>query len=173
MESYQQLSAGLMRGLALLGLNVRADKQYDPAEPDAAKGPVCFEVPSNYEITAGVGGQPRKLLGSAQVRKRGVVLQHGTLPLHGDIGRICDALVFPSEADRQRAHARVASRAITVADLLGRVASWPEAAQAMSQGFAQALNLEFQEGALSAAEETQANTLRHEKYASETWTERV
>ncbi|MEP7357949.1 MAG: lipoate--protein ligase family protein, partial [Anaerolineales bacterium] len=98
MESYQQLSAGLMRGLALLGLNVRADKQYDPAAADAAKGPVCFEVPSNYEITAGLGGQPRKLLGSAQVRKRGVVLQHGTLPLHGDISRIVDTLAFDTDA---------------------------------------------------------------------------
>src|SRR5205085_12426413 len=101
MESYQKLSAGLMRGLVILGLNVRADKQHDPAAAGAAKGPVCFEVPSNYEITAGAAGQTRKLLGSAQVRKRGVVLQHGTLPLYGDIGRICDALVFDTGQERE------------------------------------------------------------------------
>jgi lipoate-protein ligase A len=173
MESYQQLSAGLLRGLAVLGLNVRADKKYDQAEADSAKGPVCFEVPSNYEITAGTAGQTRKLLGSAQVRKRGVVLQHGTLPLHGDIGRICDTLTFESEQERQRVRARVASRATTVAELIGRTVSWQEAARAMTQGFAEALNLDFRSAPLSPAEESQAATLRAEKYAAPEWTDRV
>ena len=39
--------------------------------------PVCFEVPSTYEIT--VNG--KKLIGSAQARKKEGVLQHGSLPL--------------------------------------------------------------------------------------------
>jgi lipoate-protein ligase A len=173
LESYQQLSAGLMRGLSRLGLNVRADKQYGPAEAGMAKGPVCFEVPSNYEITAGLAGQPRKLLGSAQVRKRGVVLQHGTLPLHGDIGRICDALLFESEEERQDARARVTQRATTVADLIGRTVSWQEAADAMTAGFAEALNLEFAQAPLTPNEEAAAASLRAEKYASKEWTNRV
>ena len=52
--------------------------------------PVCFEVPSTYEIT--VDG--KKLIGSAQARKKEGVLQHGSLPLTGDLTRICQALVF-------------------------------------------------------------------------------
>jgi lipoate-protein ligase A len=171
-ESYQQLSAGLLAGLARLGLNVRADKEYGPAEAGMAKGPVCFEVPSNYEITVGAG-QPRKLLGSAQVRKQGVVLQHGTLPLTGDIGRICDALVFDSEAERQRVRHRVHTRATTVAEVIGREVSWDEAAAALTQGFAAALNLVLQEGPLTPAEITLAEQLRAEKYATEAWNARV
>jgi lipoate-protein ligase A len=173
MESYQQLSAGLLRGLSHLGLNVRADKHYDPAEAESAKGPVCFEVPSNYEITAGSAGQPRKLLGSAQVRRRGVVLQHGTLPLNGDIGRICDALDFESELERQTVRARVLTRATTVANLIGRSVSWEDAADAMARGFAEALNLDFGPAPLTAAEEAQANRLWSEKYAAQEWTNRV
>jgi len=61
-ESYQQLSAGLMSGLAHLGLAVRADKEYSPSEVGTVKGPVCFEVPSNYEITVGSGGQQLHLI---------------------------------------------------------------------------------------------------------------
>jgi lipoate-protein ligase A len=172
-ESYQQLSAGLLRGLAILGLNVQADRQYDPAEPNSAKGPVCFEVPSNYEITAGIAGQTRKLLGSAQVRKRGVVLQHGTLPLHGDIGRICDALVFETEQERRRVRARVATRATTVAYLIGRKVSWQDAAGTMTRGFAEALNLDLRPAPLTPAEESQAATLRAERYATPEWTNKV
>ena len=172
-ESYQQLSAGLLAGLARLGLNVRADKEYGAAEAGMAKGPVCFEVPSNYEITVGAGGQPRKLLGSAQVRKQGVVLQHGTLPLTGDIGRICDALVFDSEAERQRVRDRVHARATTVAEVIGRDVSWDEAAAAVAQGFAAALNLVLQEGLLTPAEIALAEQLRAEKYATEAWNTRV
>ena len=173
-ESYQQLSAGLLRGLGLLGLNVRADKKYDPAQTGPDPGPVCFEVPSNYEITAGTVGEPRKLLGSAQVRKRGVVLQHGTLPLHGDIGRICDALVFESEAERERVRVRVQQRATTVAEVVGRQVDWDEAADALARGFADALNLDFQPmEALSPAEAVTAAQLEQEKYAAAEWNERV
>src|SRR5438105_11355253 len=155
-ESYQQLSAGLLGGLAHLGLAVRADKEYDPAEVGQAKGPVCFEVASNYEITVGNGGLPRKLLGSAQVRKLSVVLQHGTLPLTGDIGRICDALVFDSEAERQRVRARVHARAVTLAEVIGREVTWDEAAAALAEGFAEALNLDWRRAPLSAHEQVLA-----------------
>jgi lipoate-protein ligase A len=172
-ESYQQLSAGLLRGLAHLGLAVRADKEYSPAEAGLAKGPVCFEVPSNYEITVGSGGKPRKLLGSAQVRKLGVVLQHGTLPLTGDLGRICDALTFDSEAERQRVRARVRERATTVAEVIGREATWDEAAAALAQGFAEALNLDLQPSALTPHEQALAEQMRVEKYGTAAWNLRV
>ncbi len=172
-ESYQQLSAGLLRGLARLGLSVRADKAYGPAEAGQAKGPVCFEVPSNYEITVGDGSRPRKLLGSAQVRKLGVVLQHGTLPLTGDIGRICDALVFASEDERRAARERVRERATTLASVIGRDVSWSEAAEALAQGLAEALNLSFWPGPLTRPEQELAEQLRQEKYEKDAWNGRV
>lgn len=169
-ESYRQLSAGLLRGLHVLGLNAQADKQKAASDlrPSAAL-PVCFEAPSDYEITA----NGRKLLGSAQVRKRGAVLQHGSLPLAGDIARICEALRFESEAERERVKARVRERATTAQAVLGRAVSWQEAANALRQGFADALNLEFVEAALSAGEWDAAEQLRAEKYAAREWNERV
>jgi lipoyl(octanoyl) transferase len=172
-ESYQQLSAGLMWGLMRLGLQVRADKKYARREGGGANGPVCFETPSNYEITVGLNDQPRKLLGSAQVRKHGVVLQHGTLPLHGDIGRICDVLVFPTEDDRARVRRRVNQRATTVSQVIGSEISWQVAAAEMAAGFGAALRLQLELGELSPAEQARADTLRAEKYASDVWNKRV
>jgi len=171
-ESYRQLSAGLMRGLEILGLRVRADKTYaqdSSFKTQDSNTVVCFEVPSNYEITAG----DKKLLGSAQVRKRGVVLQHGALPLTGDIARICEALRFESESERRRVRVRVAERATTLEAIAGRAVSWAEAAQALALGFAKTLNLTWDARELTAAERTQAERLRAEKYANEGWNGRV
>lgn len=170
-ESYRHLSAGLRRGLEHLGLEVRADKEYSEREKreTAARGPVCFEVPSNYEITAG----EKKLVGSAQVRKQGGILQHGTLPLTGDVARICDGLKFDSEVEKEAARTRVQQRATTVAEVLQREVSWEEAAAAMARGFAEALNLILDESPPTPKEIELAAKLREEKYANEEWNYRI
>ena len=59
------------------------------------------------------------------------------------------------------------------ADLIGREVSWREAAAAMTQGFAEALNLNFQEAPLTSAEESQAASLRAEVYAAPAWTNKL
>ena len=167
-ESYRKLSQGLMAGLETLGAAVQSDKAEDEAH--RFKGPVCFEVPSDYEIT--VNG--KKLIGSAQTRRGGgdVVLQHGALPLCGDVTRICEVLAFEDEAAREEARTRVAGRAATLEEALGRAVSFQEAAQAMQEGFARALNLKLQPGRLSAAEQAEAARLRAEKYAADEWTQK-
>jgi len=167
-ESYRHLSEGLLRGLELLGLCARADKTYAMPDRDA-KGAVCFEMPSNYEITVA----DKKLLGSAQTRKLGMVLQHGTLPLCGDITRICDVLRFESEEQRQLARARVAERATTVEAVGGRPVTWLEAAQALAQGFSEKLNLTLDETELTAGEVRAAGQLLAEKYGSAAWNGRI
>lgn len=171
-ESYRRLSSGLLAGLQRLGLSARADPK-DPAAttraPDGTPivNPVCFEVPSDYEITA----DGRKLLGSAQVRKRGVVLQHGTLPLWGDITRILDGLVY-ADAEREALRARVHARATTLTDI-GIHVSWEDAADALAQGFSEALGLILEPGDLSASELSDADRLVAEKYGDPVWTARV
>src|SRR6185295_13063235 len=104
------------------------------AEHGGSNGAVCFETPSHYEITV----EGRKLIGSAQVRRKdhnGGVLQHGTLPLHGDIARICDGLVYPSADERESAKTQVRDRALTLEDALGFRVTWEDAAAAVVQGF--------------------------------------
>lgn len=166
-ESYRRLSQALLNGLSSLGAAPQADKQAD--SPRGEKKPVCFEVPSHYEIT--VGG--KKLVGSAQVRKFGAVLQHGSLPLTGDITRICDALVFADEGQRESARERVRQRAATLEGALGRAVSWEHAAAAMVNGFAQTFALALEPAEMLTPEE-QARTqeLLQNQYAADTWTAR-
>jgi lipoate-protein ligase A len=101
------------------------------------------------------------------------MLQHGSLPLGGDIARITLALRYADEAERSEAAARVRSRAATVAEGLGRVPSYAEAAAAFVQAFAEVLNVEFIEGELSAAELEAAKAWEAERYANETWMARA
>jgi lipoate-protein ligase A len=167
LESYQRLAGALVAAVRALGLPVEIE-QHGPSH-GAEKGPVCFEVPSAYEIV--VGG--KKLIGSAQARKRHGVLQHGTLPLHGDLTRITQALVFVDEAAREDAAQKLLARATTVESVTGRVIPWETAAQAFVGAFESQLGIKFERGELSSGEKARAEELVQKKYAHPDWTERV
>jgi len=161
LTSYRRLSRGLIAGLRLLGCDV---VQAGMQQPGQGKSAACFDLPSHYEVTA-LG---RKLIGSAQVRRKGVVLQHGAIPLSGDIARLADVLAL-SPAGRQSLRAKLSRRAVTLAEALGRPASFAQVVEALGQGFAQALCLELKPGALAASEQAAVARLR-EKYAGDEWT---
>jgi lipoate-protein ligase A len=177
LESYKKLAQALLRALRLLGMPVEALEKPVPlpaessATPPAETGqnPVCFEVPSNYEIT--VGG--KKLVGSAQARRKDGVLQHGSLPLYGDLSRIVQGLVFPDEAKRAEAASRLFSRATTAERVLGRPLSWEEAARAFVEAFEGALALKLEASELTEGEQERARQLVEEKYGNPRWTFRV
>ncbi|MEK7278324.1 MAG: biotin/lipoate A/B protein ligase family protein, partial [Chloroflexota bacterium] len=183
-ESYRRLSEGLVRGLALLGAKTRNDRVFTAENAERKErererekekegsalsansavkdNPVCFVSPSKYEITA----NGKKLIGSAQARKRGVVLQHGSLPLTGDIARICDVLIYADEAARRAAKEQVRARATTLESALARAVSWQEAAEAMKEGFAETLTLDLEPAPLTEEEMAKAKETPYFVFAS-------
>ena len=173
LESYKRLSEALMLSLMLLGLPVEQQPMHVAAGinngTDQLDNPVCFEVPSDYEITL----HGKKIIGSAQARRKGGVLQHGSLPLKGDIARITEVLRYPSEERRRQAAERVRARAATVAEGLGRPVSFLQAADAFIRGFTETLNIEFVEGELSEQERQAAERWLAERYAAPAWTQRA
>lgn len=163
--SYQRISRALLAGLKRLGVTP------DPyVEPETSRtGPVCFETPGRYEIT--VGG--RKLVGSAQARRSDGTLQHGSLPLHGDLARICDVLAYPDETAREQARTHVRARALTLAEALGvSYILWETAAAALVAGFIEAFEADFEAGSarLSSAESDAADRLAADVYSTPAWT---
>lgn len=169
LESYHRLAQALLNALHLLAVPAEAEEKYSLPEGANPKGPVCFEVPSNWEIT--VDG--KKLIGSAQVRRQMGVLQHGSIPLVGDLARITQALSFPDEAARAEAATRLLARASTVETALGRVVSWEETAKALEAAFAQTLNLVLVREEITAGETDRAGMLVNEKYGNLEWTGRI
>jgi lipoate-protein ligase A len=168
LESYNRLAQALLAALRLLGLPVEMQER-SAASRAGNVNPVCFEVPSSYEITV----RGKKLVGSAQARRKESVLQHGSLPLSGDLARITQALAFPDEADRARAAERLLARAATVESVLGRPVTWEEAAQAFIAAFGDTLDLDLQPRGLTPAEESRLEELVKNKYAHPEWTQRV
>ncbi len=165
--SYRLLSQGLLAGLAALGIAADTAPEQALSETDRSN-PVCFEVPSAHEITAG----GRKLIGSAQLRRVAGMLQHGSLPLQGDLGRICLGLAYAHEAEREAAAERVRRRAATLKELLARPVAWDQAAEAIADGFRHALGLRLVEATPSEDETARAAELRRMRYAAEAWTRR-
>src|SRR5687768_3895042 len=167
LESYNRIAQALLLGVKNLSLPV--EMKEGKTDRNSTPNPVCFEVPSAYEIT--VAG--KKLIGSAQTRKKEGVLQHGSLPLTGDLARICQVLVFENETARAHASTRLLARAATIESALGRAISWDTAAQAFIQAFEAQLGLSFEKGDLSKSEARRTDELVKEKYSHPSWTERV
>jgi lipoate-protein ligase A len=169
--SYHTLSFGLLRGLKNLGVEAKQATKEETREHFRAKrkgGPVCFDTPSQYEIT----WQGKKLIGSAQLRRKKTVLQHGSLPLHGNLNRILDVLAFSVEEYAHQAQL-LPQRATTLEQVLGKALPFETVTSALRVGFAEELNLTFQEMPLTPTEQAQAEQLRTEQYANETWNQRV
>jgi len=164
--SYRRISRALLTGLNHLGVQSAARKQELRGQQN---GPVCFEMPSHYEVTA----RGRKLIGSAQLRRKAGILQHGSLPLDGDIDAICDVLYYPDDASREQSKQQVRQRAITLYDALGGVSvSWQQAANAILEGFQQTFDLDFEVRRWTTVEQTLAHDLERTVYGSPEWTNR-
>jgi lipoate-protein ligase A len=168
LEGYRRLAQALLTALKLLGIPAEIHAHPKNGQPSDQE-PVCFEIPSNYEITA----QGKKLIGSAQSRKVIGILQHGTFPLGGDLTRINQALAFPDQTSRISADLRVLERATTAEAVLGHPVSWKAAAQAFGDAFAQDLNLTLEPDQLTPFEQERAAELVREKYGNIRWTERI
>jgi lipoate-protein ligase A len=167
LESYNRLAAALLRAAHVLGLAAEMKGSQRPAPHSA--NPVCFEAPSAYEIT--VGG--RKLIGSAQARRKEGVLQHGSLPLAGDLTRITEVLVYPDNAQRSAAAKRLLEHATTAESVLGRAVDWASAADAFASAFESELGIHFTRSALEQDEAAMAEELVRVKYGHSSWTERA
>jgi lipoate-protein ligase A len=167
LDSYNRLAGALLAAVKAIGLPV--EMKEGTTEGSGSANPVCFEVPSTYEIT--VNG--KKLIGSAQARRKEGVLQHGTLPLTGDLRRITQALVFPDEDSRQTAADRLLARATTVESVIGRVIPWESAAQAFVWAFEVALEMNLEPEELSPSEMARAEELVRQKYGHPEWTKRI
>ncbi len=168
LASYQRISKVLLTFLHLLNIPGVSQTPDDPI-PSHVAGPVCFEVPSSYEIT--VNG--KKVVGSAQARRNRAVLQHGSIPLAGDIARITQALRFSDDAARQAAAHKVRQRAATLQDFLSAPPDWQTSVTVFLKAFTDTYPIFFTPFALSAEQNGAIEKLSGAKYNSPDWTARL
>lgn len=96
----------------------------------------------------------RKISGSAQVRRHGVVLQHGTLIVRADYDRMLSVL-------RSK---RTREEMTSLAEELAELPSMDDIKAALAAGFASALGVEMVPGTLTAEERRRAEGLARTIY---------
>lgn len=157
LESYRRIGLGIAEGFSLLGLGP------DPGcRVAAARGPSpsqCFARAGNYEITfAG-----RKVVGSAQVRRKGASLQHGSILLDAN------PHLFDEATGGQREERRGWT---TLTELMGRRPGFEEVALALARGLGSVFAVDWRMGESAPTEERIAQRLRARKYLNAHWTAR-
>ncbi|TWT14569.1 lipoate--protein ligase family protein [Planomicrobium sp. CPCC 101079] len=161
-EAYLVLSRGLFEGYKELG--IKAEFAMPKSELAKKGSAVCFEEPSWYELV--IDG--KKAAGSAQTRKSGVILQHGSIPLEIDDIKLFDLFLYPNEEVKQRARKAFGNRAVAINDVLPHPISFDEAKAAFKKGFEQGLEIELIPFELPPSLLEEVLHLEH-KYKSKEW----
>lgn len=166
-ETYKELSRGLLEGLRILGGNPElSDGEADPRKANPGGfHTACFDTASAYELQV----EGRKIAGSAQTRTNGVILQHGTILLDMDVELLFSLMRLPEGAPRERLMSRFRSKATSIREALGREVSYGEAREAFTRGFALGLGLQLTPGELTEGERREAARLVDEKYGNDAW----
>ncbi|MFQ5888976.1 MAG: biotin/lipoate A/B protein ligase family protein [Gemmatimonadota bacterium] len=157
-ESYRRINRALAAGLRELGVPAavapgRASSGLRQPSPRA-----CFRHPMPGEVVAG----GRKLVGSAQWREGGALLQHGSILLHDD----------QQLAERLRLNGKGREGAVaaaSLADVLGVLPPLAALCGALARGFASEFGVEVEPGEATAAERERARRLEA-RYRSGAWT---
>ncbi|MBI2875586.1 MAG: lipoate--protein ligase family protein [Candidatus Tectomicrobia bacterium] len=189
LATYREISRALIAGLAQLGI----DSQLVPEPPRTLSRPAssaaCFATPSAYEVA--VAG--KKIVGSAQKRWKGYLLQQGSILisldrerlfalLHPDAGesswkgrgsgvpsRPASSPVGPDRSFPPAPFQPLGEQMTSIEEVLGRPVSFEEVTAAICRGFEEAWEIALREEALSEREGELAAELRREKYARSEW----
>lgn len=156
-QAYTAINRALVAGLRRLGIDARLQ----PAGQGRALIPSlapCFEQPVEGEVTAAGG----KLVGSAQRRERGIILQHGSLPIDDDQSLVPGLMKAGTPVEPPAPPA-------TLSALLGRAPDWDELVAALAAGWEETTGARLERGGLSEAETRGAEGHRGH-YENPAWT---
>ncbi len=145
LESYALICNSLVLGFRELGLNAGF-------------------VPLNDIVVNG-----KKISGSAQTRRNGVVLQHGTILIKVDVEKMFSLLKVPDEKLKGKMIENVKQRVTSVEEQAGREIYFQEVAEAMQKGFAENFKAEVEGGSLTVEEKVIAEKIEKERFASRSW----
>lgn len=164
-QSYLKISQALLKGFQTLGVDAEMVASVGKPQERSA---MCFDAPSWYELV--VDG--RKLVGSAQVRKEGVLLQHGSILLHFDAERLFQLLKFPSEGVRQRLLTGFKAKACALDEVWTQPIGREELEREICSGFRDIMGIKLLTSRLTAQEEGLMEEVLS-KYRSEEWTKKL
>ena len=175
LETYKKISEGMIRGLSYLGITAELVPLREKLEsaplgygvkskiPHSDIKSICFSVPSQYEVQV----EGKKILGSAQVRKKEIVLQHGSLLIELEKDKLFSVFNFPSVQIRERLKTRF--KATSLEGILKKKINFSELSEILPRGFEEEFGVKLTEGKLTEQEEIISKDLLKNKYSTHEW----
>ncbi|MDH9159987.1 MULTISPECIES: lipoate--protein ligase family protein [Staphylococcus] len=166
-EAYRVISEGLLEGFKLLGFDTYFAIPRSKEERDKLKQPrsaVCFDAPSWYELVV----EGRKIAGSAQVRQKGVILQHGSLLQDVDVDDLFDMFKFKNDRLKDKMKQAFVEKAVAINDISNRHITIEDMEVAFEEGFRKGLNIDFKPLELTQQQQNEIKELT-EKYKADEW----
>ena len=167
--TYRIIGECLVEGLRLFGADAALERAGGRAvRPRGAEAALpCFSSIARWEVKC----RGRKLIGSAQRRVDGVILQHGSLLIGDAHLRIADLLPSMAPHLRQRWRERLEAQSIHLRACVDREIDMAELTGCLVAGFESRLKAEMSANAMTSAEERQARELVGSRYGDPHWTE--
>ena len=162
-NAYRLINQALASALQSLGAQVTVADGHQTLDLDA--GP-CFQAPADGEVMA----NGRKLIGSAQARVEGALLQHGSIILTGDQTRL-DLLRKPEPRAESPDHSTTdrTHQPATLFDQIGPVTP-QQVGDAVADHMKKVFGGRWSEGEYSERELLVADRLVDERYGRDEWT---
>ncbi|MEN6317796.1 MAG: biotin/lipoate A/B protein ligase family protein [Syntrophaceae bacterium] len=161
--TYRIISGCIADALSELGINAEMSADGRTLGDDLLDA-VCFSSPSNYELLV----NKRKICGSAQVRSRGVFLQHGSILLEFDPVKTC-TLLAPRAGNRDGQIEKLRDSVTSVYEHIDEENSIAVICRVLQKSFERKLGIELVEGGLTTEEEALMKHLIKNKYANNKW----
>lgn len=168
--SYSEISRVLARGLSLLGVEVELEKGVLSSSDQRHSINPCFASSSRFELKY----EQQKIVGSAQVRRDGVLLQHGSILLNHNQRRLAYILPGLNNEKRERMADFLAKKTIAVNEILPAKVSFDDAVSAFLLGFLQIWqdDVFMNDADISSEERKKAQKLISTKYLTAEWSKR-
>lgn len=164
-ESHRRINQALALGLRQLGLPAELEMRMKRSfRSPRSFSPACFDTPSYSELT--VNG--KKVIGSAQTRRRQAILEHGSIPLELDLEKLLPLLKFEG-ISKERAKETLCKRAGSLNQFSRKNLSIEEVKRAVRKGFAGRFGAELREAELAKEEKLTAERLVKERYSKSDW----
>ncbi|MFW5992277.1 MAG: lipoate--protein ligase family protein [Halanaerobiaceae bacterium] len=165
LESYKVISKGIITGLKSLGLDAELKPLSKGKKAPRGVSAACFDAPSWYEVV--VNG--KKLVGSAQVRKKGILLQHGSIPFSLDVEILFNTLQMGSSKKRERIKNLFLQKATTIKQEEETEIGVDILKKALVSGWEKIFNNKIIPGELIEEEADMAAELITRKYGNNEW----
>lgn len=166
--SYRYFTLGLLAGLKKLGIFAELSMPraaYGKRVKEHHSSAACFDAPSHYEITH----KGRKLVGSAQVRKYGVILQHGSILLKFSPSNLAKIVKISSPEKRHNFINTLSTCVTSIEEICGTLVTPEDLRDAILAEFGATLGITTKYGTLTSVELETISALRESKYSQPHW----